>query len=59
MEQTMDYANLSAKELLQTFDLTLLNASRIRSIIAAALPAVQAESRENYRAIAAALEESS
>jgi len=56
-EQTMDYADLSADELLQAFDATLLNAPRIRSAIAAALPAVQSKSRENYKAIAAALGE--
>lgn len=50
--QTTDYSNLSADELLEAFDRTLLNAGSIRSAIAAALPSVQSRSMENYEAIA-------
>jgi polysaccharide pyruvyl transferase WcaK-like protein len=56
-EQTMDYADLSADGLLRAFDATLLNAPRIRSAIAAALPAVRSKSEENYEAVAGALRE--
>jgi polysaccharide pyruvyl transferase WcaK-like protein len=56
-EQTMDYADLSADGLLRAFDATLLNAPRIRSAIAAALPAVRSKSEENYQAVAGVLRE--
>ena len=55
--QAMDYAALSADELLRGFDATLKSAPTIRSAIAAALPTVQSQSRKNYEVIAGALKE--
>ena len=55
-EQAMDYAALSADELLRGFDATLKSAPTIRTAIAAVLPTVQSQSRKNYEAIADALE---
>ena len=58
-DQAMDYAALSADELLRGFDATWKNAPTIRKAITALLPTVQSQSRKNYEVIAGALEERS